>query len=89
MTEQELKDILKVFIKEIVNADSSFSEDEIERLCAIFVEKMVNFYNVKFHPSMAVEQEIIDGQTENPIDISNTPEDADHDFNYRDTIEKE
>ena len=32
----------------------------------------------KFHPAMAEEQEKIDRQTDNPIDVSNAPEDGDH-----------
>ncbi len=43
-------------------------------------------YEKKFHPAMAEIQENIDSQTENPIDISNAPKDADHDSSYGETI---
>ena len=36
----------------------------------------------KFHPDMAHQQEIIDAQTENPIDVSNSPDDADHNEHF-------
>jgi hypothetical protein len=44
--------------------------------------KKYDNFNKKMHPAFTNQQKEVDEDSKNPIDISNAPDDADHDENF-------
>ena len=95
IVEKASKEVVKQLAEEIPVADWTdefietwsvgLSERLSKRLFEIFE---ISTNGQKMNPAMANTQEEFDRHTGNPIDMSNAPEDADHNFNYSDKPNK-